>query len=563
MKFRSRFPYTLAFFANFKGLILATTTLAVIGAILDLVSLSFLWVLIDSINSGGPLKTPFTFTWLQGSTDLLFSLFSFCLVFSVLFRGWIQFFCIRSAYYVVDRLNRELYATLVKTPLSKFLSVGKDQWIGLLTEKVDAFAFQVVLSGFQTLSSISLLVVIGIVLIAVSFETFVFLGFILACLTIMFLAIRSTVHKVGKRVKDQFDARSNLVVFGANGYKEIRVFGVADRLFNQFTDTSSVLRMGQANLWFFGLMPRYFIELLISLGISFAIFFVAIGSIDIQRMTAIFGVSALAGLKFLPVIQNLLGCLVQLKSGGALLEEIEMSLSFNRALNDARVDTRSRNFKHIKFVDVDVKFADTTIFSKLNFHLVKGECVGIIGKNGSGKSTLAHLLAGLIEPSQGDISVVHGTSCVGENNLHSLCSIVPQNIVMFPGSVRSNIRFFNNSETVDEVLFRSVVEEVGLGPLIEKHGGLDAEFVNFSDVFSGGELQRIAIARALYSSRPILILDEATSALDLEVEKEIVALVADLRHEKTIVWITHRTGPLDICSRVVDVETLHAVKHNE
>lgn len=558
--FKSQIPHTFAFFSKFKSLILITTVLSVVGAILDLFALSFLWVLIESISNDQPVKTILPISWSSDGTNLLVLSFSFCIVVSVIFRAWIQFFCIRSAYHVVDKLNGELFTALIRSPLVRFLDIGKDQWIGLLTEKVDAVAFQVILSGFQALSSISLLAVLGFVLIAISLETFTFLATVLVCLALMFLVIRSKVDKLGKQVKNQFDSRSNLVVFGVNGYKEIRVFGVSGRLLDQFINTSSLLRVGQANLWFFGLMPRYVIELFISLGITAAIFFVTIGSFDIHKMSAIFGVSALAGLKFLPVIQNLLGCLVQLKSGGALLNEIELSLSFNSSARDAVAKKEKQNFNSIYFRNVDVKLGDSSVFSKLNFHLVNGECVGLVGKNGSGKSTLAHLLAGLIEPAGGDILIEQRGNILERESLNSLCSIVPQNIVMFPGSVRSNIQFFNDSETADELLFQRVIEEVGLGPLVEEHGGLDAEFANFADVFSGGELQRIAIARALYSSRPILILDEATSALDLEIEQEIVSLVGGLRKKKTIIWITHRPGPLDICTRVVDVESLRGDK---
>ena len=181
-----------------------------------------------------------------------------------------------------------------------------------------------------------------------------------------------------------------------------------------------------------------------------------------------------------------------------------------------------------------------------NFNIKRGDLLGIIGKSGSGKSTLINLLLGLLKTNTGEIVFDYE-----EKETKNLFSYVPQEIYLLDDTLRRNIAFGEKDHDIDENDIIEAVKMSGLLPLIEKNKqGLDLVVGERGVRLSGGEKQRVGLARALYKKSKILILDEATSSLDIVTEKQIMNSINKLKNKLTIIIVTHRLSTIETCDRV-------------
>ena len=167
------------------------------------------------------------------------------------------------------------------------------------------------------------------------------------------------------------------------------------------------------------------------------------------------------------------------------------------------------------------------------------EFIGIIGESGCGKSTLANLLSGKLTGYQG--SLTFGDVEVNKANpksLNEMILYIGNNAMLFKGSVRDNL-LMANAATNDETL-NNALKQVNLYNFLQTENGLDTQVNEKGSNFSGGQRQRLALARALLANRLIYIFDEATSNIDSESEADILSVVEQLTQTKTVIFISHR-----------------------
>jgi len=210
---------------------------------------------------------------------------------------------------------------------------------------------------------------------------------------------------------------------------------------------------------------------------------------------------------------------------------------------------RSLRFEQVSFA----YHLDQPAVQGIEFALQPGEAVGIVGPSGSGKSTIVQLLLGLRQPDQGRVLVNgHRPEEYTSASWTSAVTLVPQDAHLFERSVLDNVACFRDDVSREDVVeaLRSahVLDEVmalpdGLDTLVGAGGGR----------FSGGQRQRLCIARALAGRPSVLVLDEPTSALDLASEEAIRQTLESLRGQVTLVIIAHRMSTLRICDRVIVV----------
>jgi ABC-type multidrug transport system fused ATPase/permease subunit len=193
----------------------------------------------------------------------------------------------------------------------------------------------------------------------------------------------------------------------------------------------------------------------------------------------------------------------------------------------------------------------TPAVQDVSFTIDKGEMVAIVGPSGSGKTTLIDLLTGLIPPQTGQL-LVNGQS-LRESDLKTWrrrVSYVPQTSIIFAGSIRENITRFASDDKVwslDKALAVSCADEF----ISELESGADTVIRERGSNLSGGQCQRLAIARALYCAPEVLVLDEATSALDAGTERLLWKRLRENLGEMTVIFITHRLSNLQFADKVV------------
>ena len=240
----------------------------------------------------------------------------------------------------------------------------------------------------------------------------------------------------------------------------------------------------------------------------------------------------------------------RLASSERLLEISELD---KENVNPEQVDAQYDNLSAIRFENVGFTYGRETVLENASATIEKGKIVCLTGASGAGKSTLFKLLLRVFRQNLGEISLVYQD---GERELteayRGLFAYVPQGNFLFSGTIRENLVFFNK-ETLDEEKIKSALRVACADFVYDLPDGLNTVLLEAGSGLSEGQRQRLAVARAILSNRPILLLDEATSALDTETES---ALLENLRalNDRTCLIVTHRPAALEIADNILNIE---------
>lgn len=235
----------------------------------------------------------------------------------------------------------------------------------------------------------------------------------------------------------------------------------------------------------------------------------------------------------------------------AMIASSERLLEIEKSCMDIEENNGIKDFDSISLEHIDFSYEKSreVILKDFNFHLEKGECIGFTGPSGCGKSTVLKLLLSLYPITSGTKTIIcDGKSELLTSGYRHLFSYVPQGNQLMSGTIRDVVTFSNtnNEEKIWEAL-----EIACASDFVRKlPNGLDTKLKEQGSGISEGQMQRLAIARAIYSNRPILLLDEATSALDVKTEKQVLSNLKAMK-DMTVIIVTHRLEALSICSREV------------
>ena len=227
-------------------------------------------------------------------------------------------------------------------------------------------------------------------------------------------------------------------------------------------------------------------------------------------------------------------------------------------MNEDEINSRiqSNETMEIRFDHVSFRYphTDKNVFTDLNFTIHAGERLAIVGVNGAGKSTLVKLMTGLFAPTEGHI-YINGVDIteMKKSEIYDLYSAVFQDVNVLAFTIRENIGC--NANDVDDAKVQTALEKVGLWEKVEGfENGLDQMMLKVIDEngtdFSGGERQKLSIARGLYKDAPMVIMDEPTAALDALAEAEIYENFSSLVEGKTAVYISHRLASTRFCDKI-------------
>lgn len=232
------------------------------------------------------------------------------------------------------------------------------------------------------------------------------------------------------------------------------------------------------------------------------------------------------------------------------LENIEEDISSQNINRDELYS----NLNSIIINNLNFNYDNKKIFENLNLEIKKGEIVGIFGESGIGKSTLLKLILGIIEQDTGEIyfNLNNNTKQKISNETKNMFTYVPQGKFILSGTIRENLTFVNKNIS-EEDLNNALIVSQSKEFIDELENGLDTKIGERGKGLSEGQIQRLAIARALVSQAPILVLDEITSSLDSKTENEILNNIKNLKN-KTCIIVTHRNSISQICDKEFIVE---------
>jgi ABC-type multidrug transport system fused ATPase/permease subunit len=307
--------------------------------------------------------------------------------------------------------------------------------------------------------------------------------------------------------------------------------------------------------------PRHVVETSLIFGISVFIFFQAMAG-DLVSAAAVTAVFLTGGLRLTAALIPLQASVLSIKQAVPLAKPALEILSAEQepaVVNDfpwQALNGESALGAELENVSFTYSHSPTEAISKVSISIKPGQQVALIGPSGGGKTTLVDLMLGLLIPASGTISLGGVDPNLLIRNQPGLLGYVPQKPGMVSGTLLENIALGVHPSLVDNDRINQAVSEAHLAELVESlPSGLNTSIGKSKDDFSGGQLQRIGLARALYNRPKLLIMDEATSALDAESEAEINIALDALRGKTTVILIAHRLNTVQKSDVVFLIES--------
>ncbi len=400
------------------------------------------------------------------------------------------------------------------------------------------------------------LVIIGLIILLLIIEPSGFLAVLVVFGLFTFLFTRllnKSAQRHGQIRRDALGRKLRVLQDCFNGIKEIRISGREQIFLEQFGVENTRYATSSIRFLYLKQLPAYFLEIVIIGALGLLVIVLAIrGSSPTNSITvlAIFGAAAF---RVLPSLNRVITAVQNLRFGSATLDSVVEGMEVVE-VRDLSAQTEMAFEKQIAFLNVSFSYgldSDEAI-RDVNFTIEKGSNVGIIGKSGAGKSTIIDLLLGLNSATSGRIQVdgVDIATCLSawRKNI----GYVPQNVHISDLTIKENIAFGVPMDDIDESKLVAAIEMAQLKIFISNLAdGVNSRVGENGLQISGGERQRIGIARALYSNPQVLILDEPTSSLDAETEVELLSQIKNLNRMMTVIMVTHRVKNVENSDKVL------------
>ena len=313
--------------------------------------------------------------------------------------------------------------------------------------------------------------------------------------------------------------------------------------------------------------PRLFLETLIVVTVMLMVIFLMYkGDSSTKQVLPTLALFAGASFRLMPATNRILGSVIALKFAIPSVDVIYNNIiELETKYKSLIPSSTSRKFelkKGIHLKNIYFRYPDSSkyVLENISLDIPKNKSIGIIGPSGSGKSTLLNIFLGFIKPTKGTIEADQIQVLDYIREWQKIIGFVPQDIFLIDDSIKSNIAYGINESDIDELRVWKALELAQLDVFVKDlPDGLDTNVGERGVRISGGQLQRIGIARALFNDPDILVFDEATSSLDNETEMEITKSIENISHQKTIIIVAHRLSTIAMCDLVYNLEkgTIH------
>ena len=376
------------------------------------------------------------------------------------------------------------------------------------------------------------------ILITISIFLFIYepVGF-LFCMMLFVIASSLFIYLTRLKIKNmgiqsQFHDKSRLKALfeGLNALKEIRILGREKKFFDDFSHHIKKTFKITVIMQTIGGIPRVALEFLAITVMASLVVFLSYKQIPNVKIITVLSLFAVAAFRIMPGINKLIANFQVLNFNQAGLDFLYVefkALKENYAKNKLIINEASiSDFKKISINNLNFKYKkenSNKILNDVSFEIIKNESIGIIGPSGSGKSTLINLIIGLYEPNSGSIFLDEKNIETIRRDYQNLIGYVSQSIFLTDDTIRNNIAIGIDESDIDNNRINESIKLAQLDNFISSLPDKEETIVGEKGArISGGEQQRIGIARALYHNPKILVLDEATSSLDSITEKKIL-----------------------------------------
>ncbi len=485
-----------------------------------------------------------------------------------------QYFAARAATGAASSIRRALFSHLQKFSYTETDTLGVSSMITRMTGDINQVQSGVNMSLRLFLRSPIIVFGAMIMAFSINVKTALIFTVVIPILSVIVFGIILTGIPIYRKVQSRLDKVTSVTRENLAGVRVIRAFGKEDEQVEEFSranESHSKIQKFAGNV---SALMNPLTYVVVNLGII-AIVYLGAPQVDNGVMTqgelvAVYNYMTqilvelvkLANTIFL--VTKAVACARRVQN--VLDTDVEIPVipdGENRSDGDDGEDTSAVSFSD---VSLTYKNGSAPVLSRIDFSAKKGMTVGIIGGTGSGKSSLINLIPRFYDATEGEVRVFgKNVNSYQPDLLRQKIGIVPQKAVLFKGTVRSNLAW-GNKNTTDEEMWQALRIAQADSFVLEKEGGLSAEVKQGGRNFSGGQRQRLTIARALVGKPQILIFDDSTSALDFATESRLRKALTELDYDPTVFIISQRTSSISHADLIVVLEDGEAVgigEHSE
>jgi len=547
-KFRKG-SYAYLIFALILGAIFETFSIAAIYPLMKLImDQSFYYSLIEKI------------TFLDSFSYNIFVNLSLFMVFLTYFIKLI-YLCYLNYVQVKFVADIEIKSAekLYKTYLSKNYLDMIDKDSGFETSNIinDSVAF-----GKAVLVFTTIIIEVTILLFIALMISF-FVGYKTIFVLFFFVVISLMVHNYFKGIFQKWGVdkrifhgeRLGLLQESMFAYKLIKVMKLEQFFKKKFIplNVNSIDVIRKQN--FAISLPKIFYEFLAVISFLIIFYYMKL-SYSNNEIVPVLAIIAATAFRVLPAFSRLFQSLQGLKYFKKSVENVYEVSKINSLIIEPSVDENKEikfneaiELKNIFFYYPGKKYE---IFQNLNFSIKKKEMIGILGESGSGKSTFLDIFCGLLKPQKGEFFIDNKLIKFLDRSWRNNFAYVQQTTTIFDESFKANIIL---DRPFDEKLFFKIISTVKLDNFLKTlPNSIDTKLGELGSRISGGESQRIGIARALYRRPSILIMDEPTSSLDNQTENDLIENLLDLKEKNTSIIISHKISTLKNCDKIYEIK---------
>ena len=530
----------------------------VIASFLELLGLGFVILILNSFlgldNSFIDNLNNYTNNFFHVEIDfqkiilIIISLFTFKFLI-LTYVAWIQSdFLARFR----EKISNKLYHNFLNRDVKNLLSKNSAEYIRNFTEEIlSSIQFitsclKLFLDSILILSFLIFLMYFNPLITLIIYTFFSILAFIYYSFFKNKLSIWAIIKLENRKKKIQFIAESFSAI------KSIKILSRENFFLDRFKKQIKSISKIQFKVSFIGELPRNIFEYILLISILILFFYLIENDYSNENIIQLLSIYTLTAFRLVPLLNRFLVNTQKLKhsypSMKRLIEESEQKIINKKS------KTKKINFKRsIKLNIKKFSFNNSKdyLFKDVNIEIKKNSQIGIIGESGSGKSTLVDILCGFQKNKYSKLKV-DGKNMYNSDNLENWqnsIGYVPQNIIILNQSLRENILFGADKNYFDNNILVNLIKKVDLEKFFKKSKfGFSQILKQDGENISGGEKQRIGIARALINNPDLIIFDEATSGLDIETENKVLDTIKKIN--KTSVIVSHRFNALKNCDKI-------------
>ncbi len=511
------------------------------------------------------------FNFLNEGNFLFFTIYF--LLFIFLFKIGLSLIFNLIKYKILFSFYQKITTRLMKTYLnltySEFIKLKVFEKTNIIKTEVEYFVLGVI-DPFLILF-LELLTVIFIFVFLIYYDAQLSIKLIF----IIVLPVICMVYFFGKKMKKLGEQKHDLnnqlqlqTTQGLHGIKDIKLSSKENVLIEKFDKLTLNMSKTTSAIYYWQALPRHILEMITILAFIITVFIGLNNEKEFSELLVTLGIFAVAAFRIMPSLNRVVVSFNSIKQTIKVINVIYEDLKLDKKINQNNLDLNEsealllRDIDLIEIKNLNFKFENTSNFliKNLNLKINKGSYVGIYGKSGSGKTTFVDLFSGLLIPESGTIKFDNQDITEHSKLWKRSISYVPQFIYVNNASIRENIAFGNaidDKKVIESLKYSQLLEDVNALP-----NGIATIVGENGKNLSGGQIQRMGIARALYRDSKILIFDESTNSLDLDTEDQFMEIVKNIKRDKVILFISHKISILKNCDIVYELTGKNLVEKN-